>query len=95
MIVINVQPEKVLRLRGALGPLQGLAADGAMTWSTAPDSDGTSLEMTYVVGGYATEGLDKLAAPVDGVLGDQVRRLKAFIETGSPETNGQQAKEKP
>lgn len=94
MIVVNVQPEKLLRLLGALGPLQGLAVNGVMTWTVVPESDGTGLDMTYAVAGYASEGLEKLAMPVDGVLGDQVRRLKSFTETGSPETNSQQGKEK-
>jgi hypothetical protein len=36
-------------------------------------------------GQSADLGLDKLAAPVDEVIGEQVKRLKAFIETGKPE----------
>jgi len=96
MIVVNAQPGKLLRLRGALGPLQGLAVDGAMTWTITANSDGTTLGMTYAVGGYAKDGLDKLAEPVDRVLADQMRRLKTLIETGSPEVAaGSQGKEKP
>jgi hypothetical protein len=30
-------------------------------------------------------GLDQLAGPVDAVLGEALNRLKAYIETGSPE----------
>jgi hypothetical protein len=37
------------------------------------------------VAGGADAGLDKLAGPVDEVIGEQVKRLKAFIETGNPE----------
>ena len=37
------------------------------------------------VGGYTTDGLDKLAGPVDQVLREQVQRLRQFIETGSPD----------
>ena len=97
MTVVNAQPGKLLRLRGALGPLQGLAVDGAMTWTIIASPDGTTLEMTYAVGGYAKDGLDKLAVPVDRVLADQTRRLKAFIETGSPEVaaESQGKEEKP
>jgi hypothetical protein len=36
--------------------------------------------MTYVVGGYAPGGLDRLAAPVDDVLSQQVQLLKAHVE---------------
>jgi hypothetical protein len=84
LIVVLAMPGKMLRLRGALGPLQGLGADGAMTWKITPAQDGSDLELTYTVGGFATDGLDKLAGPVDGVLGEQVGRLKQFIETGAP-----------
>lgn len=84
LIVVLALPGKTLRLRGALGPLQGLGVDGAMTWKMSPSQDGSDLELTYTVGGFAKDGLDKLAGPVDGVLGEQVQRLKQFIETGSP-----------
>jgi hypothetical protein len=86
LIVVLAMPGKTLRLRGALGPLQGLGVDGAMTWKITPSQDGSDIELTYAVGGFARDGLDKLAGPVDGVLGEQVQRLKQFIETGSPPT---------
>jgi hypothetical protein len=86
LIVVLAMPGKTLRLRGALGPLQGLGVDGAMTWKITPSQDGSDIELTYAVGGYAKDGLDKLAGPVDGVLDEQVQRLKQFIETGSPAT---------
>ena len=84
LIVVLAMPGKTLRLRGALGPLQGLGVDGAMTWKISPSPTGSDLELTYTVGGFTKDGLDKLAAPVDGVLGEQVQRLKEFIETGAP-----------
>jgi len=84
LIVVLAMPGKTLRLRGALGPLQGMGVDGAMTWKITAAQDGSDVELTYAVGGFAKDGLDKLAAPVDGVLGEQVQRLKQFIETGSP-----------
>ena len=83
--VVLAMPGKMLRLRGALGPLQGLGVDGAMTWKLAAARDGTDLELDYAVGGFAKDGLDKLASPVDGVLGEQVQRLKQFVETSAPE----------
>lgn len=84
LIVVLAMPGKTLRLRGALGPLQGLGVEGAMTWKISPSAGGSDLELTYTAGGFAKDGLDKLAGPVDGVLGEQVERLKQFIETGSP-----------
>ena len=40
------------------------------------------LRMTYRVAGGAEAGLDKLAPVVDGVIGEQFKRLKTLIETG-------------
>jgi hypothetical protein len=82
--VVLAIPGKTLRLRGALGPLQGMGVDGSMTWKITPAPDGSDVELTYAVGGFAKDGLDKLAGSVDGVLGEQVQRLKQFIETGAP-----------
>ena len=82
MIVVNVQPERTLRTFGALGPLQALGAAGSMTFALkGDDKGGTALTWTYDVGGHAPGGLDKLAGPVDGVLGQQALRLKAYAET--------------
>lgn len=72
-------------MRGALGPLQGLGVEGAMTLSLAPAGNGTDLSLIYNVGGYLKDGFTSWAAPVDGVLHEQMARLKAFVETGSPE----------
>ena len=85
LIVVHALPGKILVMRGALGPLQGLGVDGAMTITLKTASDGTDLTLTYNVGGYLKDGLQNFAGPVDGVLGEQVTRLKALIETGSPE----------
>jgi len=82
--VVRADPGKILVLRGAIGPLQVLGADGAMQWSIKPAADGSDVVLTYTVGGYAPGGLDRLAAPVDRVLGEQLARLKGYIETGKP-----------
>jgi hypothetical protein len=86
LIVVYAAPGKTLRLRGALGPLQSMGADGALTWTigAAATGTGSDLVLDYAVGGFAKDGLDKLAAPVDGVLKAQAERLKLFIETGAP-----------
>jgi hypothetical protein len=74
-------------MRGALGPLQGLGVDGAMTIDLKPADGGTDLTATYNVGGYLKDGLASWASPVDNVLGEQFNRLKTDVETG-----GRQAK---
>jgi uncharacterized protein YndB with AHSA1/START domain len=83
--VVYVDPGKVLRLRGALGPFQGYGVEGAMTWSLKASGDGTDLSLTYALGGYYKDGFEPWSKGADEVLTDQVGRLKRFIETGSPE----------
>src|SRR5919201_3470532 len=52
MQVFFLQPGKMLRLYGGLGPLQGMAATGPMTFNLSPADGGTKLELTYTVTGY-------------------------------------------
>jgi uncharacterized protein YndB with AHSA1/START domain len=85
LTVVNVAPGRMLRLRGALGPFQAMAADGALTWTLKPAGDGTDLVMTYAVFGYAKSGFDGISHAADGVLAEQAERLKHYAETGSPE----------
>lgn len=80
--VVQVQPHQVMVLRGALGPLQGMAVAGSMTISFATTGAGnTRLSLTYTVGGYAPDGLLDWAKPVDGVIGEQLRRFAAYMAT--------------
>jgi uncharacterized protein YndB with AHSA1/START domain len=81
MSVLWVAPGKVLRLRGALGPLQGLAVDGVMTWSVKAAASGSDIAVSYAVGGYSAQGFDMLSKGVDQVLGEQIRRLKKLLES--------------
>ena len=92
MVVVNVMPGKLLRLRGALGPLQGMAVDGAMTFALHATGNVTQLTLTYAVGGYAKQGFGELAKAVDSVLGEQTARLARFIETGSAQSTPQPAR---
>ena len=82
--VVLASPGKALVMRGALGPLQTLGVEGAMQWSIKPAAEGSDVVLTYTAGGYAPGGLDKLAVPVDQVLGEQLARFKAYVETGKP-----------
>lgn len=85
MTVVYVDPGKKLRLRGALGPFQGMAVDGAMTWTIEPADGGSDVTVTDNLSGSVDGGFQSLAPTVDGVLGEQIARLKQFIETGSPD----------
>lgn len=83
--VLLALPGSALRLQAWLGPLQEMPVAGVLTFGTAKRDGQTRLRVTYRVAGGADAGLDKLAAPVDEVIGEQFKRLKAFIETGRPE----------
>lgn len=77
--------EGALRLSGGLGPLQTTGASGHLIFQfeKAADPAKTLLTVTYAVGGYAKGGLaETWAGPVDFVLGEQVMRLKKYVETG-------------
>lgn len=79
--LIYVDKSRLMRMEGAFGPLQAYAVTGVMTFELSADGDtATKLKMTYTVSGYMPGGLDKLAAPVDGVLGEQVTALKEAAE---------------
>ena len=92
LTVVMAAPGKSLRLRGALGPFQTMAVDGSMVWSLAPGSGGTQLTLTYALGGYAKDGFGEISKGADGVLAEQVQRLKAYIETGSPQAGTNEEK---
>ena len=79
-VVVNADPGKLLVIRGALGPLQQLGADGSLSWAIAPSGTGSTLTVTYAVGGYAPGGLDALAPIVDQVIATQVKRLAAGFD---------------
>jgi uncharacterized protein YndB with AHSA1/START domain len=84
MVVEAVMPNKLVRFGGALGPLASTGGAGHMAISLTPKDGGTALDLTYDFGGYAKGGMAQWAAPVDGVLGEQVARLKRYVETGKP-----------
>ena len=83
--VVHAFEERLLRLDGALGPLQALSVNGVLTFALQPKEGGTALVVTYRVSGAESAGLQQLAAPVDRVIGEQARRLVSYIETGKPE----------
>jgi hypothetical protein len=78
--VVYLAPGKLLRLRGALGPFQGLAVDGVMTWSVKAGANGTDISLSYAIGGYAKDGFENLSKAADHVLGDQIERLRKLID---------------
>jgi len=78
--VVFVAPGKILRLRGALGPLQGMGVEGALTWTLKGNGTGTEISVSYAAGGFAKDGLVEMSKAVDRVLGEQIERLKKLID---------------
>ena len=86
MTIVYNDGATTLRLNGGLGPMQLTGASGNLGFTLKDNAGKTDLVATYDVGGYAKGGLtETLAAPVDRVLGEQVARLKKYVETGKPE----------
>ncbi len=77
MRVIFAQPGKVLRMQGALGPLQSEAVTGTLTVAMEPakDNAGTRVSFSYVVGGYMRYKVSEIAPAVDKVLDEQFKSM--------------------
>ena len=84
MTVIYAQPGKVLRMTGALGPLQQFATAGVLTIEFSGDAQHSVVNLTYAVGGYIPGGFEKLAPAVDQVMVGQLTRFEQFVKTVKP-----------
>ena len=82
--VVTARPGELLRLSGALGPLQGEGVSGALTFELKPKGAGTEVIQTYTVRGFSAAEAARWAPAVDGVLGAQLRGLEKLLETGAP-----------
>jgi hypothetical protein len=76
--VIYAAPGQGLRLRGALGPLQTEGVDGTLTWMLKPGEGGTTVTLSYVLGGYVRSGMEQWAPKVDRVLDEQLTVLSSI-----------------
>lgn len=77
--IIHFAPGQQIRFDGALGPLQGMAVNGRMLWNIEPGENGTTVTFTYHINGFMEGGFEGLAPAVDGVIGEQLSRLGAFL----------------
>ena len=89
MQVVYIEKAKVLRMTGALGPLQSEPVNGVLTFVLKPDLAGTRINAEYSVGGYMRIPTEKIAPMVDRVFGQQVARLAAKL--GGPPAGGDDA----
>lgn len=80
MVVINAVPDKVLRMRGGLGPLQSEPAEGVLTITLSPDDDGTQIVFEYIVGGFTRFKTPVIAKAVDAVMSEQLAGLAALLD---------------
>lgn len=80
MQVANYQPPGLMRLVGGLGPLQTIPVNGVLDFNLrASAADKTHLSVIYQVSG-SVPNLKQWPAAVDGVISEQVVRLKQFVE---------------
>ena len=91
-VVVQAIPDKALRLRGSLGPLQAVPATGILTITMKPVDGGTSITWEYHVGGVSGFPMETISAAVDGVMSEQLHRLRDHLgalelpEEGEAET---------
>ncbi len=79
MRVVFVDPGKLLRMTGGLGPLQGMGLHGALEFRLAPEGEGTRITLWYRAGGYTPDDLSKFAPIVDRVQGQQLGALADYL----------------
>lgn len=79
MSIAFVDPGKLLRMTGGLGPLQGLGVHGALDWRFEAVENGTKITLHYRAGGYAPEDLSKFAPIVDQVQAQQLGGLAKHL----------------
>ena len=79
MHVVQALPGRVIRMTGALGPLQAEALTGTLTWSLRAVPEGTEITSVYLVSGHVRGDTGSYAAPVDAVLREQLERLRRHL----------------
>lgn len=79
MRVIQAFPERALRMRGGLGPLQSEPATGVLTIAMSQTDEGTRIVWEYVVGGPMRFETPVIAKAVDGVMTQQLNGLAALL----------------
>ena len=79
------RPGKLLRIRGALGPMQEMAVTAVLTVKLAPTaSGGTEATVTYRVSGDASHKIDTFIPGVDQVIGLQFGAFAAYASAPPP-----------
>ena len=79
MRVIQAFPERALRMRGGLGPLQSEPVGGVLTVVISEAENGTQIVWEYVVGGYMRYEVPVISIAVDGVMSQQLNGLAELL----------------
>jgi uncharacterized protein YndB with AHSA1/START domain len=87
MQVVFADPQRLLRMIGGLGPLQGMGLSGALEWRLTAVDGGTRITLWYRAGGYAPDDLGKLAHAVDSVQALQLGGLANYLRNRIPKPN--------
>lgn len=77
--VVYADPGKRAILTGSLGPLLYEATSGVMDLKVERIASGARVTMNYRVSGFYNGGAQKLAPLVDQVLGEQMKRFRAYV----------------
>lgn len=78
MRVTYVQPGERVVLTGSLGPLLYEATAGVMDVKVERIAGGSRVTMNYRAAGFAKGGAAAIAPAVDQVLGEQLKRFRAY-----------------
>ena len=77
--VIRVDPASRAVLTGSLGPLLHEATIGVMDVQVKSRGGGSQLTLNYKVSGFANGGANTMAAAVDQVLAQQLKRYRTYV----------------
>ena len=86
MQVTFADPNRLLRMSGGLGPLQGMGLSGILEFRLTAIDSGTRIVLWYRAGGYTPDDLSKFAAVVDGVQALQLGGLVNDLRNRSGQT---------
>lgn len=78
--VVFVHPQRLLRLTGGLGPLQGMGLHGVLEWRLEAVEEGTRITLWYRAGGYTPDDLSGFAKVVDSVQAQQLGGLARYLQ---------------
>lgn len=78
-IVVQAVPDKALRLRGGLGPLQAVPATGVLTITLHEIDGGTRIDWEYNVGGPMGIPVAQISKAVDSVMTQQLIGLRDHL----------------